>query len=439
MDVDRAAPYIRIVSTDAGTQVSGDSVEHLGHTIALDTARPPDGVFAHWEWDGTTLTARNDRLGFYPLYYYQDTTGIALSPSIPRLLQLGADDRLDYKGLAVFLRLGYFIAEDTPFAHIRALPPNAQLRWHAGHLEIAHAMPKPTEQTLSRDQAIDAYIDLFRQAIARRPPLGPTAVPLSGGRDSRHILFELYRQGHRPECISAAIIPPYAVDEGQLAKQIADRLGLRHRTAPQASSRVQLDLAKNNLTGFCTDEHEWYLPVAEQLSRTFTTVYDGIGGDVLSASRSLTPESLKRYRTTAPATLAEQLLLRENTLAHILPRAIYRACHRGLAVEHLANELARHQTGLNPVASFQLFNRTRREIALAPYGLLRNVPRVYSPFLDRDLYDFLAGLPPEMLFERRFHTDTLHRAYPEYADIPFAQAQHTKNRPALRRPSTHWS
>jgi hypothetical protein len=40
--------------------------------------------------------------------------------------------------------------------------------------------------------------------------------------------------------------------------------------------------------------------------------------------------------------------------------------------------------------------------------------------LDHELFDFLASLPAELLIDRRFHTDTIHRMHPEFADIPFS-------------------
>ena len=55
-------------------------------------------------------------------------------------------------------------------------------------------------------------------------------------------------------------------------------------------------------------------------------------------------------------------------------------------------------------------------------GLLHKVPTVYYPFLDHVLYDFLTSIPPSMLADGTFHTDTLLRAFPEVAHIPFAES-----------------
>jgi len=69
--------------------------------------------------------------------------------------------------------------------------------------------------------------------------------------------------------------------------------------------------------------------------------------------------------------------------------------------------------------SFFFWNRTRREIALASYRILNGGTEVLSPYLDHDLFDFLASLPASLMLDRQFHSETIRRAYPEYADIPF--------------------
>ena len=62
----------------------------------------------------------------------------------------------------------------------------------------------------------------------------------------------------------------------------------------------------------------------------------------------------------------------------------------------LRAELAKHADAPNPVASFFFWNRTRREVSLIPYGLLRTIPTVHSPFLDHDLYDLMTSLPLDL-------------------------------------------
>src|SRR5947209_19785427 len=114
-------PCIHITIVGGQTLWSGAPACAVGHRIPKAKDHVDDGVFAGWSWDGAVLRAWNDRYGILPLYYSTHGEDIALSTSILRLLAEGASPELNYSGLAVFLRLGAFLGEDTPFRDIHAL------------------------------------------------------------------------------------------------------------------------------------------------------------------------------------------------------------------------------------------------------------------------------------------------------------------------------
>ena len=129
------------------------------------------------------------------------TDGSVLSTDLLQLVERGAPTGLDVDALSVFLRLGFFVGDDTPFASIRAVLP-----------------PRPGIATarLSRPAAVRGYIDLVRQAIRRRLPTAPFVLPLSGGRDSRHLLYELLDAGCPPgRCVTCATSPARNEDENR--------------------------------------------------------------------------------------------------------------------------------------------------------------------------------------------------------------------------------
>src|SRR5262245_36429160 len=83
------------------------------------------GIFGGWTWNGERLTIDRDRFGVYPLFYSVRTNAIAVSTSVDALLASGVSTALDDAAMAVFLRTGFFVSDDTPFAAIRAVPPSA--------------------------------------------------------------------------------------------------------------------------------------------------------------------------------------------------------------------------------------------------------------------------------------------------------------------------
>lgn len=409
---------------DLNVKTRGTHTCKLGHQIDSGQSLKPDGIFARWVWDGARLVVENDRYGFFPIFYYCKDGEIGVSPSIYRLIKEGAPTELDEAGLAVFLRLGFFIGEDTPYRYIRALPPNSTLEWDGTvKLESGGYTLGKLGFAISRDEAIDNYIGLFRQSIQRRlPPSMHFALPLSGGKDSRHILLELLHQGQRPECcVTIKYYPPRSNEDAEVAAKITHELGLPHVLLDQKESWFKAEYKKNLATNLCADEHAWYLGASDYLSKNFKVVYDGIAGDVLSAGLFVTAKRLELFQAGHTEDIAIDLFQSQNeaVLCALLTPAIYARLGRELAITHLQPEIEKHLGSPNPVGSFFFWNRTRREIALIPYGLLGSLPTVFSPYLDHDLFDFLTSLPVAMLADHTFHTDTLLRAYPQYSHIPY--------------------
>lgn len=427
-------PYFLARMRSGRVETHGQIAAEFGHKIAAVHA-VPDGIFAGWHWDGTRLTVRNDRYGFYPLFWFRPADGgICVSPSLTKLVELGAPVELDTDALAVFFRLGYFLDNDTPFSAIRTVPPNAVFEWERGDLKCQARYPQAAKaSSIKRDDAIDGYIELFAQAMARRTPAsGKFAVPISGGRDSRHILLELHRTGFRPEvCVSAMDYPPDPNQDAQIAKSLCAELGFNHAVVDQPLSLLQAELRKNVETNFCSSAHAWYLALADFLNGRFDGMYDGIAGDVLSQSSFLDADILAAFqsrnaREAATALLAKHAV-KHATLRGILKGKLLRALEPEIAINRLCREIEHHFDALNPVGSFIFWNRTRREIALAPYSLVHGIPNVFSPYLDHDVFDFLTTLPVSMLVDRTFHSDAIARAYPAYAHVPYADkhAPHT--------------
>lgn len=313
---------------------------------------------------------------------------------------------LDYDALNVFFRIGTFIGTDTCFRHIKADPPDYKL---IGTIRHVHA---------SRTQIIDTYIDLFRQAVGRciahRDEIGTT---LTGGRDSRHIVLELSRSGRTPACCWTVDIP-FKPSEAVIAKQVCSRLGINHKVFRPSGKFADIEAEKDRITSFSSLQHAWLAEALRAGIATTPVLFEGIGGDVLSAGPYLTEIRLKLLREDRIDELVEEIVGPEEDLP-VLRDVKPFSRHR--ALEKVNEEFRRHLRTADPISSFFFWNKTRRDIGCSPFALMKqHCHKLYAPYLDADLVRFLSGVSPSVTADHNLHTDAIARAFPNFADVPYA-------------------
>lgn len=325
------------------------------------------------------------------------------------------------------MRLGFFLASDTPFAGIKAVPPNARLRWNRDGLSIDSKPPMPDRvASIGRDEAMVVYQELFTAAIRRRSPDGVFGSLLSGGRDSRKILFELLNQHKKPDLVATLDLANSS--DANVSSEIAQAFGLHHLRVPALADSVASEIRRVRETQRCADEHGWMLGLNDALKGRAAILYDGLGGDVLSAGLFLHPRPLELMRSGQFVALARHLIAEESVSSFIGQVFLgdSRLFTEEAAVHTLAKELKHHADAPNPIGSFYFWNRTRRKIALSPFSILADF-KVYVPFLDHELFDFLASLPAEYFLDHTFHDQTIARSYPQWSHFRYS----AKAQPAL--------
>lgn len=423
---------------DGRIDLSGTPVAFVGHRLGRgDGAR---GLWAEWRWDGSTLEAQVDPLGYFSLFVYCKGSEIAVSPSILHLLALGADPEPDPVAMAVFHRIGLFVEDDTPFRHIKVLPPGGRLSWRDGVLTVTGGAPVPEEAALTRDQAVEAFIELPRASLRRFLAAwdGPIVLPLSGGRDSRHILLELAHQGRKPDtCVTFHFGGRYYDREVLAARAVAERMGARHTLLGKARMRLRDTVRALLLTQLCSEEHAQMMPTHDYLSGSPAAALDGIGGDVLTNPDDDAADFLMRARQGDFAGIARRM-------AEGHGRIISRPGHRGgagalfspdleaVAIERIAAAIRRFEAAPDPYQAFWFWNRTRREISFVSTGILGEAAMVDCPFLDPEFVKLGLSLPFNVTCDQKLHDDAIARAFPACADIPFVEAFRTTPLPRVR-------
>lgn len=416
---DHACPFFHVRITEAGPVIRGAPHYFTGHRLCEKAGAPPEGLFASWSWDGKSIDVQCDRYGFYVLYYAANEREFWISPSIATLLREGAPADLDKSSLSLLVRFRNLIADRTPFRAIRAVPRTGRLRWTEGRLEAKDEIPiLRCSAPSSRESVMDDFIDLFRAAIKRRAELHERAiVPLSGGRDSRHIVLELARIGRPPVACYTVDRTEWKSKESEVASMVARQAGILHVIVPGSWPSVQNEIKTALLINFSSYCHSWQLDLVDALAGSSEPLYDGIAGDVLSESRSLTAQRHALFESGRLAELADELLSAGNPA--FLADWFRSPDSYEAARELLIEELKLHANAPNPVGSFFFWNRTRRGIAPSLCGVLNQGRTVYAPYLDSALRDYLAALPAAFLLNGRLHTDVIARAYPEYAGVPY--------------------
>lgn len=422
---DRQATLILSRQPSGSFLATGKVSASLGYRYSGSCASEGEGVWAEWNWNDGKLTVRNDRFGFLPVYYAQLPSGFGVSTSALELIRAGAATDLDDAAVSVFIRLGYYIGNDTPFKAVRLLPAGSQLTWSGAAPSIQSLAPPISEtvSTLSRERAVQEYGVRFQEVVEAMLPSASErmCVPLSAGRDSRHILYALVRAGRNPSMVvTARSAPPRLSIDAEIASRITAALKLPHTIVEQSEDRFADEMQKDLLTSFCADEHAQMIPVARWLDeQKFAASWDGIAGDIFSCGVYNDTRMLDQFRKRELAELSGWLLANDEYLTASLTPAYRERWNRELAVTRLSQELDQYADLPNPAAPFFFYNRVRRELALCPYGMLNQQTQILAPYLSHAIFDLLINLPFDYFRGRLFHSEAIDQYYPELPQVEY--------------------
>lgn len=421
-------PYIKLTVRHGEVVAEGTSTARLGYAAhASVSSDGPYGLYAVWEWDGRMLRAAIDPIGVYNLFYYASDHEIIISPSPIQAIAAGAPATPDARALTLFYRIGLCVGEDTPFSQIKVLPPGGTLRWQPGQFEVkGERIPLPT-RAITRKQAVEAYIELFRRSMTRclEQCPHPMVLPLTGGHDSRHILLEMQRQGSPPEhCVTVNGHARGLDNEVLAARQVTQAADVPHRIIDAPAAPLWNALRTLVWGHLCTDEHATMMALGDAYANVPCVLLDGIAGDVFSRSYPQPAACVSKIRQGDFHAAAEMLLQKhERKMGGPLERWFgpdaARAYPREEALAYLAEQIAPFQDEAEPVENFIFWTRTRREIGLSSSAILNRTAGVLCPYLDGSFIRTLGRVPYEVTADGDLHRQAIARAYPRYAHLPY--------------------
>lgn len=425
-------PFVAIELRDDVAHVTGEPRAFIGHRMQVCGEDMPRGIWGEWKWEDNTLKARVDAMGFQSLFVYASDRRVIVSPSLLQVIAQGADPSPDPVARAVYQSVGFYVCNDTPFKHIKVLPPGGRLTWSHGRAIYSTPARRFDCVDLTQDQAIEAMIEVPRSAIRRFVATwnGEMVLPLSSGRLSRHILLEMAHQGRRPDmCVTHYHSGDALPASVKAARAVADFVGVPHKLLGYPRLRLRDNLRGILLTQLCSDELGQMMPLHDYLSGGSAAAIDGTGGGVLGNAWQAGSGFGAKIGTVAEADFeagARGMIAGHQSVIGAVQDnsdpdavAISPDLHEA-AISRIAEAIAAYAGASDPYQAFWFYNRTRRETAFIPTAIMGGAPTVFSPYLDPEFVEMGLSLSASISQDRSLYPKAIAKAYPSAAHIPFA-------------------
>jgi asparagine synthase (glutamine-hydrolysing) len=308
------------------TRSDTETIVHLYEEMGEAFVERLRGMFAIALWDvrAKRLVLARDRVGIKPLSYWVTPDGIAFCSELRSLLALDRfPRRLDDRGMAAFLSLGYVPDPLAAFAGVAKLPPGHVLTWSAqrGVAVQRYWTPAVAETpVVDEASAVERLRELLAAAVGSHleaeVPLGAF---LSGGLDSSTVVALMARgSAIEPHTFSIGF-DDVAFNEAPHARRVAEAIGTRHT---ELVVRPDADRWIDGIVGIFdepfADSSALPTYMVSWLARQHVTVsLSGDGGDELFGGYTRYLDALRR--PTLPAWGRSILRALGRALPHVAP------------------------------------------------------------------------------------------------------------------------
>lgn len=346
-----------------------------------------DGAFTGVFWDAReeVLIVATDCLGMQPLYLRRTADAFTLVSETKALR--GAPDLAAW---GAFISIGHPIGARSLMAGLERVPPASILRYDpARHeLEIQRYFDWPTASESWRDY--DFLGALERDVLGYAAYGDPGAVLLSGGFDSRLLLFLLRRARIPVDALIVAHDDEFGDADGRLAEKIAKVAGAPYRKVyPPAdfySSPEYLKYLAASDVGF-PSLGLFIAKVASQIDAP--AVWDGlVPGFVFMPLHQPEGgfEAYLRQEVRGPDSAIWK------AAASLFRRDVAETMCEGFK-DDLCAEIERFPQDMQGLARFVIENRSRNRAAMNPLKVYTNLARAFTPGLSKDFMTHAATIP----------------------------------------------
>ena len=238
------------ISIESGRPVvTGPPVFEISRAVPSERGR---FATSSWRWDGVTLRAETSARGLVALYYAALPNRLIISTDIRTVIAAVGEVTIDRPAMLLFHLLYQYVDGRTAFEEVSVVPLSATLTWTAaGGPRITRRRPiepRPWEGSLA---AAERHCDdIVRAEVQAHRGSADHVLTLSGGRDSRHILFALRASGLAVDrIVTSHHYLDFSYADVAVARQVADRVGMQAEVVWPRANRVAAEIAKNWLTG----------------------------------------------------------------------------------------------------------------------------------------------------------------------------------------------
>jgi asparagine synthase (glutamine-hydrolysing) len=370
------------------------------------------GVFAFAIWDvrKQRLFLARDRFGVKPLYYSITSAGVRFASTSQALIAGGdVDDTIDPVALHHHLSLHAVVpAPRTLLRGLRKMRPAHSLMFSMhGKRELKRYWQldaSPCYESRSEWEWIEATHEALKRAVDRRRVIAdvPVGVLLSGGLDSS-LLVALLAEAGNSDIVTFSVgfedEPEESGNEFEYSDLVADLYGTRHHrfTIPNTEVLARLPEAVDNMAEPMVgqDAVAFYL-LGERVSREVKVVQSGQGADEVFAGyfwyqqmQAAKGSDIERFRPLYFDRSHEEM---EQLIAPDYHGPDYTT--------------PRVAQGLSGVGADRFLNRVlgydvTTLIVDDPVKRVDNMTMAWGlearvPFLDQELVDLVACMPPEV-------------------------------------------
>jgi asparagine synthase (glutamine-hydrolysing) len=413
-------------------------VLHLYEEYGTKRFAKLNGIFAFSIWDPEKkeLLLVNDRYGMRPVYYTYDEgrNMLAFASELKSISRVAlTDKKINWEGWNVFLRLGFFIDDDTFFQNVYFLPAASILRFDLQNITIEpywDCTKIYTKNSFDETEDVRHLVDLFQQSMKRRTlPDKKMAVFLSGGPDSSGIAAELKRRDVPFTSYTTRKFNKFDEDQ-RSAEFIAKLLNIENHfyDLPEDFMEVYEPL-KNRLLDYQCSEHTWLLPLLEVIPADTKINFDGLGFDFM-CDTCMYDRSHIAYRDMLESRRYEDFIKEwyysptgyhsllwpikggKSDFVFLSKNIRHKFSYESFTTK-IKKALAKVEDTKAPYVFFHLTTRARRCVATSVFGLIINRLESFCPYLDNDFFDYLMSLPLSARLNRTLRTKILGDAYPQ--------------------------